>query len=419
MSRPLKWFLTIVVTAGAAALLVWLFVQSRREMAKERDRPIKTAPRVSRAAGGEPVVTLDREMQARIGLKTEPLAGATLQPELAAYGRLEEDPAGTFVLRAPAAGVLRPAVDHAWPAIGEHLADGSVAAALEPRFTPVEQVDLSARLAAARADVDANTASAAAARAAYERTKVLNAEDKNLSDRALQEAEARLKGEEARLQAATETAQLMQASLSTAGGPSGPRPLRVERGGEVVEILARPGEAVESGQPILRVVRFDQLVARVDIPAGQTIHPRVSAARLLCLGHEDRPLRGETIGLAPATDPKIQGQAFLFRVREAGFAVRPGLVVTAYLPLPGAPQKGVIIPAAAVVRSAGAAWIYVQAGDDKFARKQVFLEHPTESGFFVGKGFAAGDRVVTAGAQTLLSEELKSQIQTGEEETAE
>jgi multidrug efflux pump subunit AcrA (membrane-fusion protein) len=242
----------------------------------------------------------------------------------------------------------------------------------------------------------------------------MNADNKNVSDRALQEAEARAKSEDARLQAATGTVELIENALSAGAAAVKPVPVVVEHGGEVVELLARPGESVESGQTILRVMRFDRLIARVDVPAGQNVAPSVSTARILALGNEDRPLQGERVGLAAAIDPNTQGQSFLFRVSDPAGALRPGLAVTAWLRLPGAREKGVLLPANAVIHAAGKAWTYVQVKPDQFVRKEVREGRPAGPGWFT-TGFSPGDRVVVTGAQVLLSEQSKSEIRVGEE----
>ena len=67
-------------------------------------------------------------------------------------------------------------------------------------------------------------------------------------------------------------------------------------------------------------------------------------------------------------------------------------------------------PRAAVVRSEGRAWVYVQLGEPRFRRQVVNLDAPTPGGWFAASGVGPGDRVVVDGAQTLLSEEFKSQI---------
>ncbi len=417
MIRPLlRWSLGGVAIVGVGALLVWAFIGGRQELAKEREREraVKVPPRVARAAGGELVITLDRESQTRIALGTVRLAPATLSPEIAAYGAIEGDPSRAFTLRAPVAGLLRPVPGRDWPGIGVTLADHAVVGQIEPRLGPVERTDLAARLATARADVDAVTASLTAARAAYERAKTLNADDKIVSDRAVQEAEARVKGEEARLRALTETVRLIDASLRGGTGATGARALAVERGGEVVEVLAQPGEAVESGQPILRLARFDRLVVRAHLPAGQRADRAAPSVRIIVFGREDRSLRGERIALGPAADPTTRGETFLFRVEPSGFPLRPGAPVTVYLSSAGRARPGAVIPRAAIVRSEGKAWAYVQVGDQGFTRREVTLDAPTETGWFMSSGFKVGDRVVVDGAQTLLSEELKSQIPIGE-----
>lgn len=404
------------MVAGVAALLVWLFLGGRQELAREREREraVKVPPRISRV-GGEAVITLDRDTQARIGLRTAALVARSLSPEVVAYGTFQEDPARSFTLRAPVAGVLRPPPAGRWPDIGARLADRAVVGVVEPRFAPVERVDLASRLATARADAEAATASLTAARAALERNRTLNAENKIVSDRAVQEAEARVKGEEARLRALQETARLIDASLRAVSGPTGPRPLVVERGGEVVEVFAQPGETIEGGQPILHTARFDRLLARVHLAAGQSTDRPAGTARIVVFGHEAESLRGLRIGLGAAVDPTTRGQTLLFRVERRGFPLRPGASVTAYLPLSGQARAGVVLPRSAIVRSEGRAWAYVQGGDRGFTRRPVPLDTPAGGGWFVSAGFEPGERVVVEGAQTLLSEELKYQIQIGGE----
>ena len=87
------------------------------------------------------------------------------------------------------------------------------------------------------------------------------------------------------------------------------------------------------------------------------------------------------------------------------------MALTAYLVLPGEPTKGVVLPRSAVVRQEGELWSYVRSAADKFTRRQVVHATPIEAGWFVPAGFKAGEPLVVAGAQMLLSEELKAKIQ--------
>ncbi len=418
MNKVLKWIIGIVVLAVLAALGTWAFVEGRKELAMEREReaPIKVPPRASRTADGETVITLDGPTQQRIGLKVEPLSALSLPPQMLAYGTLQEDPSQTFTVRSPVAGKLLTSAGGKWPSVGDVLADGAAVGAVEPRFAPVDRVDLASKLASARADVEATTASLVAARAGYERLKTLNGQEANsVSQRALQEAEAQVKGAEARLKAATDTAKLIESAMGAKAGPTGPLPLTVERGGQVIELPANPGESFEAGQAVLKVARFDKLLAAVSVLPGQRIDPSVNAARILVTGFEDHPINGERVAIAPAVNAKTLAQTFLFRISDSALGLRPGMAVAAHLTPPGKARKGVVIPRSAVVRLNGKAWAYVQTADDKFTRREVSTADPTTQGWFVTTGWKEDERVLTAGAQTLLSEELKSQIQVGEE----
>lgn len=418
MSRTFQ--LTLIASAALVLIagLIWSYRAHSTEFASEEqgDQPIKNAARVTTSPSGETLIKFDREIQQRVDIQTEPAKVITKRKEIAAYGYLEEDPSRSFVLRAPVAGTIEAADGQTWPDTGQTLADRSAVGVIEPRLAPADRISLGDRLAAARADMESGKAALATAQAALTRARTLNADDKNVSDRAVQEAESRLAAERARLTAATQTAGLIESSLAAPGASVAHDGLRLElqSGGQVVEVLAHPGESVESGQPILRVVRFDRLLARVDVPAGEPVTPGIAAAIIMPLGEDGHPIRGERIGFAGAVDPKTQGQPFLFRLLNPSLTLRPGLSVTAYLETPGAARRGIIVPASSVVRQSGSTWVYVQKSDELFARREVVLEEPVGQGWF-STSLSPGDRVVTTGAQTLLSEEFKSKIQVGEE----
>jgi RND family efflux transporter MFP subunit len=405
--RALLFTLAIGVTCAVAGLLLWSYLDHHAALTSEAsaDAAIKNPAKVANE-GGEPVVTLDDDVQERMDIKTAALVAMTRRRQVTAYGVLEEDAAGSFILRAPLSGTIQGAAK-AWPVQGETIADGAAIGQIEPRLAPTDRVNLDDRLASAQADVEASQASVTAAQAALTRMRTLNADDKNVSDRAVQDAEARVATEQAKLNGSQRSVRLLTGALASSRNASAS--LELARGGMVVEVLAHPGESVESGQPIMRISRFDKLLARVDVPAGETVAPNLTSASIVPLGNDATPLTGERIGFAASVDPKTQGQPFVFRVTDTTGALRPGLSVTAYLETPGPARSGTVVPRSSVVWQTGKSWVYVQIDKEKFARREVELEDPAAGGWFT-RSLKPGDKVVTRGAQMLLSEEFKSQI---------
>jgi hypothetical protein len=152
-------------------------------------------------------------------------------------------------------------------------------------------------------------------------------------------------------------------------------------------------------------------IVRLSLPPGQSFLQEPTEARIAVLGYEKHLLITSSIWYAPTADPHLQGQGFLLRVGAQGFPLRPGIAVTGHLELPGTAKPGVVVPEAAIVRTGDRAWAYVQIAPTQFERRQLEVTMPAARGWFVTSGFAGGDHVVVTGAQALLSEELKSQIQ--------
>ena len=383
-----------------------------QEEGDEEQSPVQ----VAQGADGLVVLTLDAETQQRIALAVTAVRATSLQPTVVAYGRLVEDPSRSFSLRAPASGVLKTQSDQPWPEIGSVVESNTTLGYVEPRFSPSETVDLQARRLDAHAELDEISADLEAVRASFENKSRLNTESGLVSDRSLEEARARYKSGEARLAAARQKVELYESLFSGQARESALFPVRTSMLGEVVEILSQGGEEVSMGQILLRTVSFDTLIADVSLFVGDVIEAPVSEAQILVCGADDLLLAGKFLGTASQASTLTGGHGLLFEVVvPAGSHLRPGTAVTAHVPTQGASLSGVLIPRSAMLRHGGRTWVYVKAGEDRFERRDVALDRPTSGGWFATSGVAPGESVVVDGAQLLLSEELKAQIENEEE----
>jgi hypothetical protein len=104
---------------------------------------------------------------------------------------------------------------------------------------------------------------------------------------------------------------------------------------------------------------------------------------------------------APA-DATVPGRSF-FAILKSGEVIE-GDHLMAWVPV-GAPESGVLVPAAAAVISAGKYWCYIEEKPGTFVRTEFDPGRPTPDGYFVKEGISAGDKIVTAAAGQLLARE--------------
>ncbi len=375
-----------------------------------------TEPTTSLENEHESGVTIDDESAQRIDLKVQPLAPASVPRQAIAYGLVENDPASTFTLRAPVAGTLRTAPGKPWPSLGSTLADGAAIGDIEPRVTAMERADLASRLAAAASDADQARAALDAAQHSYDSKRDLNEQGHIVSDRVIEEALSHLKAEQARLKAAEETMQLIHSALTATSGPAGPLDLVIARGGEVVDVFAQPDESVEAGQPIVRLSRFDRLLARLTAPPGQLGSDPPHTARLTAAVMPDHPIDATMLAVVPVIDSRMQGVGLVVSINAPPSWLRPGMSVRAFIDLPGTPRTGVVLPRSAIVRHAGTSWVFIETAKNKFVRTGVSLDQPVTDGWFSLHGAKPGDSVVIVGAESLLGQEMKPHFEAAEAE---
>lgn len=236
---------------------------------------------------------------------------------------------------------------------------------------------------AAQAQVDKSKVEADVARKEYTRLKTLFEQNQNISEKSLQSAEGTLRANEADVRAGEQQLTLQESLV------------RQEWGSVVAKW------AVESSPELQRVFNQREVLVQMTMPSDATF----KAPKAISLEIPDASRTGASlVSTFPRVDPRIQGRSFLY-VAPTHPGLAPGVNLLAHLSV-GSSMKGLIVPTSAIVWSEGKAWVYQQTAADHFIRRVVPTDAPVERGFFVAEGFSPGNKVVTQGAQALLSEEM-------------
>ncbi|MBV8619207.1 MAG: hypothetical protein JOY84_10120 [Curvibacter sp.] len=262
--------------------------------------------------------------------------------------------------------------------------------ALAAVLSAQDLIDLRSAYVAASTQVDRAQAAAHTSRREFERIRTLHGDEFNVSTKTLEAAQAQWQADEAAARGALEALAAQEQSAS-------------QRWGGVL------AAAVAGNTPgFRRLVEGQDVLLRVAAPSGSALARAPSNIRVAA---NDVSFRLATlVSPSPVADPRIQGPTFFYIAPVAGFL--PGTTLTAYLPT-GQARGGGVIPADAVVWWQGKAWYYMQSAPDRFLRRELEDAQQVDEGWFV-VGLSA-QKIVVRGAQTLLSEELRSQIQVGEE----
>ncbi len=340
-----KTLILFGIGAVVAGLSAWGFVEGRKELAQEqaREKPVSVPSRVVSQDGGS-AVAFDPQTQKLADIGVAAMEQTTRRGE---------------------------------------------AAALATVLPPQALSDLRNRFVAAAAQADKTVATLAASRRERERLRALHGDDRNISDKVLQTAEAAWRVDQAARQSAQAAVDAIKQDARQTWGA----------------VLTM---AIVNNMPLFqRLATQKEMLLRIAAPSGSRLP--VPPSKVSIVGDDGVLKTAELISLSPQADPRIQGPTFFYVAAAEGLL--PGTALIAHLPS-GPQETGVTLPAAAVVSWQGKAWYYVESAPGRFTRHELTGAVPVAEGWFAPRLPAM--RVVVRGAQTLLSEELRGQVQTGE-----
>lgn len=256
-------------------------------------------------------------------------------------------------------------------------------------------LDLRTSYSNAVAQVAKAEASLKASLAEYDRLRGLYEREKNAAAKAVEAARATMETDQATLNNAQEAAYSLSKSAV------------LQRWGPVVSEWL-----LTDSDEFRRVLAYQDVLVQVTPPAGG---PFAAPPEVQVQTPDGKLAAARFVSAYTQVDPRVQAPTYLY-ITPAQVNLVQGMNVAALLPS-GPERTGVLIPTRAVVWWQGRAWAYIEQEAGKFARREVPTSNPVPEGWFVAAGFKPGEKIVTEGAQSLLSEEFRSQIQSlGEDE---
>lgn len=317
--------------------LIWIaFGLPLPDTEQDSATPLPSPPQTS-MVNGLTTVTLTHAVQVQSGIQTTPLQAARYQPQVQAYGVV---------------------------------------------LDPQPLLDLHARDNAATSQLALARVAAATSQREYERLRLLNQDNQNVSDKTVEAALAARDSDRARLAAA-------RLALDNA------RQQAATQWGRVLGQDSSRLAAMAAGR---------QMLLQVTLPAGVN---GTAPPRHIRVGESGTPSRvdAELISASPRSDPSVQGSTYFYRM-PATSALRIGMRLAVELPLDKQAVSGVLIPQSAVLWYADQSWVYLQSDAQHFVRHLISTRTPVPGGWFE-TGLQPDQRVVTQGAQLLLSQELQ------------
>lgn len=341
------------------------------------------APR-EEAASDAGVSFLKEQQWKTPGFRTAAALTGDVASTLTAPGTIES-PAGRHAeLTAPASGLVDLTGVALAPAPGARVTRGQLLATLAPTVG------------------DGGSAYADA------RARLREAEDEFARATRLVRAEAaparRLREAEIRLDAARE-------AMSGLGGGTGGRiEIRAPFAGVVAKRSLVPGSRVEAGAPLFTIVDPSVVWLMTHVPAASA--PTVDAAANASFtieGSERRFTTDRLVSVGRVIDPDSRTLPIIYQMSNAESRLTIGSHAVVLLRT-GRRASGVVIPETAVLDDDGRIIAYVQAGGERFERRELTIGARDGERVLVLNGIAAGERVVTGAAYQVRLASLSSAV---------
>ena len=266
-------------------------------------------------------------------------------------------------------------------------------------------IEAKANYLQAKSEIDLANAASGNNLQQYQRLKTFNEDDKNVSDRVVQEALAAVNSDKAKISATELQLNNLRSAVKL-------------QWGETLSSLVFDNKVLSDklAPHLANLLDRKNVLVQVSFPSEFPTPKLGSTLNLSPLNTADAAIKAVYVSPAAHSDANGYGKTFYYSAPAE--SLRIGMRVNAEAEASIKANDGVVIPNQALVWYGGKAWAYFKQaknkqGEDQFARKPINADIEVGSGADNGwfnQGIDVQSEVVVSGAQLLLSEEFKNQI---------
>jgi hypothetical protein len=237
----------------------------------------------------------------------------------------------------------------------------------------------------------------------YQRLKALNADDKNVSDKVVQDALALVNADKGAISASELQLKNLRAQLALQWG----------------EPLALLASNAKLAPHLAALLSRKNVLVQVSLP-NNAATPALGSSLQITPLNDSTAITANYVSPALQSDATGAGKTFYYsapaELLRIGMRVQvANNMSTGTSSGAGTGTTGAIIPNSAVVWHGGKPWAYFKQGGEQFVRKPISTETEVDGGWF-NAAVDANAEVVVSGAQLLLSEEFKYLIKNENED---
>jgi hypothetical protein len=230
----------------------------------------------------------------------------------------------------------------------------------------------------------------------YQRLKLLNADDKNVSDKVVQDALALVNADKGTILASELQLKNLKSQLALQWG----------------EPLAQLASNAKLPPHLANLLTRKNVLLQVNLPST-SVPPVAGDTMQITPLNESTTITATYVSPATQSDATVAGKTYYYSAPAE--LLRIGMRVQVKSNASIGAASGAIIPNNAVVWHGGKPWAYFKQSNGQFVRKPIVTDAEIDGGWF-NTNVDANAEVVVSGAQLLLSEEFKYLIKNENED---